>query len=139
MVDYREGGGPTKKLHSLCKGLDMRKVPYLVTKLDIGDYAFVTMDTQKLLPIIIERKSIQDVAQSIWDGRWVSQKKRMYHGQYVFGFRNSRLAYLIEGHANGQELTNGVIGHVQYQVHRTQLDAELGNLEAEGFEVFTTK
>jgi len=139
LVDHREGGGASKKLHSLCHGLDMRKVPYIVTKLDIGDYAFVSTDTQKLIPIIIERKSIQDVAQSIWDGRWNSQKIRMYQGQYVFGYENCRLSYLIEGHADGQELTGGVIGQVHFNVSRAKLDLELENLSKEGFEVITSK
>ncbi len=139
VVDHREGGGACRKLHSICQGLDMRRVPYVVTKLDIGDYAFVCMKTQRLLPIIIERKSIQDVAQSIWDGRWVSQKLRMYQGQQVFGFECSRLAYLIEGHADGQELTGGAMGQLHFRVNRAQLEAEVRNLESEGFEVFSTK
>ena len=139
VVDQREGGGTSKKLHTLCQGLDMRKVPYIVTKLDIGDYAFASMDTQKLIPIIIERKSIQDVAQSIWDGRWTSQKRRMYQGQYVFGFENCRLAYLIEGRPDGQELTGGAMGQVRFNVTREKLDSELDSLCQEGFEVITTK
>lgn len=139
VVDNREGGGTTKKLHTMCQGFDMRKVPYIVTKLEIGDYAVVDIITGKLLPILIERKSIQDVAQSIWDGRWTSQKRRMYHGQYVFGYEDCRLMYLIEGHANKQELTGGAIGQTQFNVNRTQLDSELANLTQEGFEVITTK
>jgi ERCC4-type nuclease len=139
VVDHREGGGASKKLHALCQRLDMRKVPYIVTKLDIGDYAFVSMDTQKLMPIIIERKSIQDVAQSIWDGRWTSQKRRMYQGQYVFGFETCRLAYLIEGRADTQELTGGAMGQTHFNVTRQKLDSELESLCQEGFEVITTK
>jgi ERCC4-type nuclease len=50
----------------------------------------------------MERKSIQDVALSIADGRWSSQKKRMYHGQYTLGYNNCRLAYIIEGHEQKQ-------------------------------------
>ena len=139
VVDNREGGGASNKLHAMCQALDIRKVPYVVTKLDIGDYAFVSMDTQKYLPIIVERKSIQDVAQSIWDGRWISQKLRMYQGQYVFGFDSCRMGYLIEGHADSQELTDGAMGQRHFNVSRTQLDSEIENLQSQGFEVLTTK
>lgn len=108
----------SKKLHSMCHGLDIKKVPYIVTKLGIGEYAFVSIDTGKLLPIIIERKSIQDVAQSIWDGRWTSQKQQMYQGQYVFRLDRCQMACLIEGRADGQELTDGSISQTQFKVNR---------------------
>lgn len=74
-MDLREGGGGSKVLHQMCNRLDSTKLPYFVTSLAIGDYIFFNQG--KLVPVLIERKSIQDVAQSIYDGRWHNQKRRM--------------------------------------------------------------
>jgi hypothetical protein len=75
-MDLREGGGGTKNvLHTMCNKLDWTKLPYFVTSLAIGDYIF--LHKNKLVPVLIERKSVQDVAQSIYDGRWHRQKRRM--------------------------------------------------------------
>jgi hypothetical protein len=74
-MDLREGGGGTNILHRMCNKLDWTNLPYFVTSLAIGDYIFLHQD--KLVPVLIERKSVQDVAQSIYDGRWHRQKRRM--------------------------------------------------------------
>lgn len=95
-MDFREGGVQKNVLHKMCNGLDMTNVPYFVGCLDIGDYCFFDYNN-KLLPILVERKSVQDLAFSMSDGRWVTQKQKMYHGQYVFGYDNCRMAYIIEG------------------------------------------
>ena len=84
---------------------------------------------------MVERKSVQDVAQSIADGRWYSQKQRMYRGQYVFGYENSRIAFLIEGKVDTQQVTGGYIGHRKYDVDRNRFDEEIDNLKLEGFDV----
>jgi hypothetical protein len=68
-VDFREGGGPKKKLHAMCNKLDMLKIPYFVFTLDIRDYCFFVASNNKLCPILVGRKSIQDVAQFIVDSR----------------------------------------------------------------------
>eukprot|EP00977_Amphora_coffeiformis_P028248 scaffold34916_cov170-Amphora_coffeaeformis.AAC.12 len=85
-VDSREGGGGSKVLHQMCNKLEMMSCPYFVGQLSIGDYVFFTSNggggagqhMNYLLPILVERKSVQDVAQSIYDGRWQRQKHRMY-------------------------------------------------------------
>jgi hypothetical protein len=136
-VDNREGGGPKKKLHAMCNKLDMLKIPYFVCPLSIGDYCFFAGN--KLLPVLIERKSIQDVAQSIFDGRWVNQKKGMYQGQYVFGYKNCCMAYIIEGKKESQQLSGGYMGQRQFNVSSEKLDEEIENLESEGFEVLRTQ
>ncbi|CAJ1951908.1 unnamed protein product [Cylindrotheca closterium] len=136
-VDNREGGGPKKKLHYMCNKLDTLKIPYFVHPLSIGDYCFFAGD--KLLPILIERKSIQDVAHSIYDKRWVNQKKRMYHGQYVFGHQNCRMAYIIEGRKESQQLSGGYVGQLQHNVSSEQFDKEIENLQSEGFDVLHTQ
>ncbi len=71
-VDHREGGGGSKSLHTLCENLDQLKVPYFVSELKIADYVFFVND--KLAPVLIERKSAEDVAGSLSDGRWERQQ-----------------------------------------------------------------
>jgi ERCC4-type nuclease len=146
-VDRREGGGGAKVLHQMCQKLDMKKVPYFVGTLSIGDYVFfATKDGGKttggpmdyLCPIIVERKSVQDVAMSIHDGRWNSQKRRMYQGQYVFGYENCRMVYIIEGNRNAQAVSGGYVGARWYDVNMERFDQEVENLKAEGFEVLQT-
>jgi hypothetical protein len=136
-VDRREGGGPKQKLHTMCNKLDTLKIPYFVCTIDIGDYCFFAGN--KLLPVLIERKSIQDVAHSIYDGRWTSQKQRMYQGQFVFGYNNCSLAYIIEGKKEMQELTGGYVGQSQFNVTSKQLDEEIQKLQSEGFDVLRTQ
>ena len=87
----------------------MTGLPYFVGNLDIGDYCFFA--SNRLCPILIERKSIEDVALSLYDGRWLSQKKRMYHGLYVFGYDCCRLVFIIEGKEEKQQMTGGYIGN----------------------------
>jgi ERCC4-type nuclease len=146
-VDLREGGGGAKMLHQMCQKLDMKHVPYFVGSLSIGDYVFFTnkdggrstggaMDY--LCPIIVERKSVQDVAMSIYDGRWNAQKQRMYHGQYVFGYNNCRMVYIIEGNLNAQTVSGGYVGTRWFEVDKEKFAQEVENLKAEGFEVFQT-
>ena len=114
----------------------MLQIPYFVGTLSIGDYAFFSGN--RLCPILVERKSVQDVAQSIHDGRWKNQKQRMYRGQYVFGYETSRIAFLIEGKAEAQQVTGGYIGHRRFDVDMTRFDEEVENLKSEGFEVLRT-
>lgn len=120
----------------------MKRIPYFVGTLDIGDYAFFWTqpgrDQGKLCPILVERKSVQDIALSIKDGRWQSQKRRMYHGQYVFGYGNCRVVFIIEGNSEKQAVTNGYIGHRKHGVDHERLDREIANLQSEGFEVIRT-
>lgn len=71
-VDHREGGGGSKSLHTLCEHLDELQVPYIVSELKIADYVFFV--NNKLAPVLIERKSAEDVAGSLSDGRWERQQ-----------------------------------------------------------------
>jgi hypothetical protein len=100
-VDFRGGGGGMSALHEMCNRLESTNVPYFVAPLKVGDYMFFTRDPSGkldyLCPILVERKAIDDVAKSMYDGRWNAQKKRMYQGQYVFGYENCQMIYVIEG------------------------------------------
>ena len=97
-VDIHEFGGGANKIHEMCNKLDTYKVPFFVGSLSIGDYAFFCSKTENsddinyLCPMLIERKSIEDIALSIHDGRWKKQKHRMYIGQYVFGYDKSKVS-----------------------------------------------
>ena len=135
-VDMREGGGQDKKLHVMCNKLDMLKMPYFVCTLKIGDYCFFAGN--KILPVLIERKSIFDGAHSMYDGRWERQKHRMYQGQYVFGYENCRMAYIIEGEKRTQLLTGDLVGHTEFNVTGDRLDKEIEELGSQGFDVLHT-
>jgi ERCC4-type nuclease len=71
-VDHREGGGGSRSLHKLCDYLDEGNVPYVVRELKVADYMFFVHD--KIAPVLIERKSAEDVAGSLADGRWERQQ-----------------------------------------------------------------
>ena len=67
-VDRREGGG--KKLHEFCNKLVMTGAPFVVCPFEVGDYLFFTGlgetgTLDKVAPVLVERKSIVDVADSI--------------------------------------------------------------------------
>lgn len=103
-MDFREGGGGGKSLHRYCDELDRyalmprmisscffsltslrpsRGVPYVVRELKVADYIFFIGD--KLAPILIERKTAEDVASSLHDGRWERQQRNMRKAQFVLG------------------------------------------------------
>lgn len=136
-VDRQEGGGPKHSLHKMCNKLDMVNLPYIVGSLSVGDYLFFKKG--KLCPLLVERKSIQDVALSVDDGRWESQKRRMQRGQYVFGYDVCRIAFIIEGKEERQEVTGGYIGHARHGVTREKLATLVAELEQEGFDVLRTR
>ncbi|CAB9525623.1 DEK C terminal domain [Seminavis robusta] len=141
-VDRREGGCGRNGLQSMLNHFDIIKMPYFVDTLMIGDYIFVWTgsgpDYGKLCPILVERKSIEDVALSMADGRWQSQKQRMYHGQFVFGYHNCRIAYVIEGKEEKQQVSGGYIAHRKLGITRENLDDAIRLLRQEGFDVLRT-
>lgn len=109
-MDYREGGGGTNKLHEMCKYFDDQKVPYVVRDLKIADYIFFIGD--KLAPVIIERKTLEDVAKSLVDGRWERQQRNMRKAQYILGGANRKchLCYIIEGDIDRVTVHGGYVG-----------------------------
>ena len=80
------GGG--RSLHKMCDQLDIRGVPYVVRELKIADYIFFV--GEKLAPVLIERKTADDVAGSLHDGRWEKQQRSMRKAQYVLGGGSAR-------------------------------------------------
>ena len=89
-VDYRE-----KKLIKLLKSLlnlyKFKNIEIEVKNLPLGDIIIKEDENSELL--IIERKSINDLASSIRDGRYKEQSLRLSNT----GLHNHRIIYLIEG------------------------------------------
>lgn len=83
----------------------------VVRELKIADYIFFVGD--KLAPILIERKTAEDVAGSIHDGRWDRQKRSMRKAQHVLGggpARRCQICYIIEGEATKKKVHGGNVG-----------------------------
>lgn len=73
--------------------LGKNKVPYEVRHLNVGDFAWIARDqagNELVLPYIVERKRLDDLAGSIKDGRFHEQKFRLKSS----GIPN--VTYLIE-------------------------------------------
>ena len=83
----------------------------VVRELKIADYIFFVGD--KLAPILIERKTAEDVASSLHDGRWERQQRSMRKAQFVLGggpSRRCQICYIIEGDAAKKKVHGGNIG-----------------------------
>ena len=89
-IDNRE-----KKLIKLLeiykKEFDLKNIECAVEKLDLGD--FIICDDDGNEKLIIERKSLNDLASSIKDGRYVEQSHRLTG----YKMHNHNIIYLIEG------------------------------------------
>lgn len=103
LVDFREGGGEKHKLFDLCRDLELQGVPFEVRSLPVGDFLFQAAaypDRCAVFPVIIERKTAEDLALSMIDGRWESQKARMLASRESLAFSagaSVELSYVIEG------------------------------------------
>ena len=87
-IDNRE-----KKLIALIKQQiekDSLDISYVIDKLDLGDFIFEIDGKEK---IIIERKSLNDLASSIMDNRYREQSLRLQN----YNMHNHNICYLIEG------------------------------------------
>ena len=89
-IDNRE-----KKLIKLLeiykKEFGLKNIESTVEKLDLGDFIICDYDGNEKL--IIERKSLNDLASSIKDGRYVEQSHRLTG----YNMHNHNIVYLIEG------------------------------------------
>jgi ERCC4-type nuclease len=75
----------------------------------------------KLAPILIERKSIDDLAGSLVDGRWESQQRNMRKAQYVLGKGEQRwcqICYIVEGEAGKRVVHGGAVARTSWDVVR---------------------
>ena len=90
LIDYRE--------HDLINELDIQKknnsnfstIEYEIRNLDIGD---ILIENEDKTYIIIERKTISDLASSIQDGRYTEQSARLFS----CNLHHHQIYYLIEG------------------------------------------
>ena len=92
-IDYRE-----RDLIELCQNLIVSpkvssKLTILTENLHVGDIVITDTDKQGEELLIIERKSLNDLAASIKDGRYSEQSFRL--NQYPI--HNHHIVYLIEG------------------------------------------
>ena len=88
-VDYRE-----KKLIELLEINKTDNISLNIANLEIGDIIISSDDNEELL--IIERKSIADMASSIRDGRYIEQSMRLN----AHKLHNHNIIYLLEGNIN---------------------------------------
>jgi len=139
-MDFREGGGGGKSLHKMCDQLDTRGVPYVVRELKIADYIFFVND--KLAPILIERKTADDLAGSLHDGRWERQQRSMRKAQYVLGggeARKCQICYIIEGDANKRKVHGGNVGRRSWFQSVEDVENAIESLPSLGFSVMRSK
>ena len=87
--------------HKLIKLLNVLNKEYkynfdiIVERLDLGDLIILNDKNKELL--IIERKSINDLASSIKDGRYSEQSLRLTN----YPIHNHNIIYLLEGNISG--------------------------------------
>ena len=139
-MDFREGGGSGRSLHKMCDHLDTRGVPYVVRELKIADYVFFCGN--KLAPILIERKTADDVASSLHDGRWERQQRSMRKAQYVLGggeARRCQICYIIEGDANKRKVHGGNVGRRSWFQSVEDVENAIAGLPELGFSVMRSK
>lgn len=98
-----------RQLDSTLKALEKRKVHFEVRRLSVGDFLWICRDESNssielVLPYIVERKRMDDLASSIKDGRFHEQKFRLSD----CGLPNK--IYMIENRGNnahvGLPITN---------------------------------
>jgi len=123
-IDNRE-----KKLIKLITAFkeqfNLKKIDITIEVLDIGD--FIICDDNDNEIVIIERKSLNDLASSIKDGRYVEQSLRLSN----LSLHNHNIIYLIEG--NLSTWTN------KYKVQANTLHSAIFSLNYyKGFTVHKT-
>lgn len=139
-MDFREGGGAGKGLHKMCDHLDTRGVPYVVRELKIADYLFFVGD--KLAPILIERKTAEDLAGSLHDKRWERQQRSMRKAQFVLGggeARRCQICYIVEGDANKKKVHGGNVGRRSWFQSVEDVENAIESLPSLGFSVMRSK
>ena len=80
-----------KLLNAKLDELEVSKISIVVEELPLGD--IIICDDNKVEKLIIERKSLNDLAASIRDGRYSEQSFRLENHE----IHNHNIVYLIEG------------------------------------------
>ncbi|XP_017006665.2 crossover junction endonuclease MUS81 [Drosophila takahashii] len=102
LVDTQETSGKNKRVLDQTRSyLESLGARHEVRRLTIGDFLWVAQDAEGnelVLPYIIERKRMDDLAASIRDGRFHEQKHRLQQS----GLRN--IIYLVEDYGDNEQL-----------------------------------
>ncbi|XP_016937274.2 crossover junction endonuclease MUS81 [Drosophila suzukii] len=102
LVDTQETSGKNKRVLDQTRSyLESLGARHEVRRLTIGDFLWVAQDSEGnelVLPYIIERKRMDDLASSIRDGRFHEQKHRLQQS----GLRN--IIYLVEDYGDNEQL-----------------------------------
>lgn len=100
-VDHRELGGDRLGLSQLCDLLSVEGLTYRTQQLKIGDYQWVwRCDGQEhILPCVVERKRIDDMARTLKEGRFWTQVTKMKGFKSEFEEKGVACVvhYLVEG------------------------------------------
>lgn len=99
-IHYRKS---KRSLDATLKALELKNVNFEVRRLSVGDFMWICRSEENptielVLPYIVERKRMDDLASSIKDGRFHEQKFRLINS----GVRNK--IYLIENRGNNQHI-----------------------------------
>ncbi|XP_055544668.1 crossover junction endonuclease MUS81 [Wyeomyia smithii] len=101
-VDTQEIIGKSKSyLDRTLKELEQYHVPHEVKRLGVGDFLWIIRDNngrEFILPYIVERKRMDDLASSLKDGRFHEQKFRLKQ------CRLANVIYLIEHLGNNRQV-----------------------------------
>ena len=114
-----------KLLTAMKEQFNLQNIELTVEVLDIGD--FIICDDNDIEKLIVERKSLNDLASSIKDGRYIEQSLRLSN----LSLHNHNIIYLIEG--NLSTWTN------KYKVQANTLHSAIFSLNYyKGFSVHKT-
>ncbi|KAL7743578.1 hypothetical protein ACLKA6_013383 [Drosophila palustris] len=102
LVDTQETSGKNKRVLDQTRGyLQSLGVQHEVRRLTVGDFLWIACDgagNELVLPYIVERKRMDDLASSIRDGRFHEQKHRLRQCGIA------HIIYLIEDYGDNQQL-----------------------------------
>ncbi|KAI8034538.1 crossover junction endonuclease MUS81 [Drosophila gunungcola] len=102
LVDTQETSGKNKRVLDQTRSyLESLGARHEVRRLTIGDFLWIAQDAQGnelVLPYIVERKRMDDLASSIRDGRFHEQKHRLQQS----GLEN--IIYLVEDYGDNEQL-----------------------------------
>ncbi|XP_037941944.1 crossover junction endonuclease MUS81-like [Teleopsis dalmanni] len=102
LVDIQETSGKNKRLLDQTRSyLETLNVQYEVRRLTVGDFLWIARDAignELVLPYIVERKRMDDLASSIRDGRFHEQKHRLCQ----CGLQH--VVYLVEDYGDNEHV-----------------------------------
>ncbi|CAB1110412.1 unnamed protein product [Ectocarpus sp. CCAP 1310/34] len=146
LIDNREKRGVTSnsQISHLTNYLNSRGVPYEVREWKIGDYGWVVQpdagkppaagevgyEREFVVPRLLERKRVDDLAESMKDGRLVRQKKAMLRA------KSEGVAAEVEVHVEGDTADGRFVDEIYRRgLTPEDLDEALRQAETQGFKV----